>query len=252
MTGRASTSFDQIADRYDETRGGLDRGRRFAAALDAHLFAGARIVEVGVGTGAVAAPLTERGHRVVGVDLAPAMLALARSRAPGRLVQADATALPVADATADAVVAVWAVHVVGDTDALAREVHRVLRPGGRFLVISAHPDVEPVDVMDVAMRLGPALGRTSDRLDHLGPVVAGVGLVHCTEAVTDTYVFDESPEERIVTIERRDWSSLWNLDDETWARSVQPVIDDLRALPEPRRRRRCVHRHVLSVYERPG
>jgi ubiquinone/menaquinone biosynthesis C-methylase UbiE len=247
-TDDGSISFDRIADRYEETRGGLERGRRFAATIDGHLKVGSLILELGVGTAAVARPLADLGHRVVGVDLAPSMLAVASERLPGRLVLGDATRLPVRGRAVDAVVAVWAVHVVGDVDALIAETARVLVPVGRLLVVAASPDIESNDLTDVAYRLGPALGRGGDRSERLAPRLAAAGFAFLGDELTDEYAFEESPEERAAMIEGRDWSSLWGLDDETWARVVQPVIDDLRALPDPGRPRHCVHRHLLSVY----
>jgi SAM-dependent methyltransferase len=246
MTG---ISFDRIADRYDETRGGLERGRRFAATLDQHLTRDSLVVDVGVGTAAIAGPLTDLGHRVVGVDLSPAMLAVARDRLAGRLALGDGTLLPVRAGAAGAVVAVWAVHVVGDVDALTSEVRRVLRPGGRFLVVAATPDIESNDLSDIAVRFGRALKRGGDRSEVLAARMADAGFSFLGDTPADEHVFEESPDERAATIERRDWSSLWDLDDATWARVVQPVIDALRALPEPHRQRRCVHRHLVSVYE---
>jgi ubiquinone/menaquinone biosynthesis C-methylase UbiE len=247
-----SISFDRIAERYEETRGGVERGRRFAGALDRHLAPASTVLEIGVGTAAVALPLAGLGHRVVGVDISMAMLGLGRRRLPGRLARADAAALPVAAGSLDAAVAVWALHVVGDLDTLGAEVARTLRPGGRFLVVSATPDVEPNDLIDIAYRFGPVLRPVVDRREQLEPRLARFGFRFLAEAVTDEYTAVESPEERAAMIERRDWSSLWDLDDETWARVVQPVLDDLRALPDPDRPRRCVHRHVLSVYEHGG
>ncbi len=89
-----SLSFDCAADFYDETRGGLLRGGNFARAIDAHLEPSASVLEVGVGTGLVALPLTDLGHDVIGVDIAPAMLAKARNRIGARVVVADASATP--------------------------------------------------------------------------------------------------------------------------------------------------------------
>ncbi|MBV8305279.1 MAG: hypothetical protein JOZ04_13795 [Acidimicrobiia bacterium] len=64
----SSISFDRIADRYDETRGGERRGQLVAAEIDPYLGPGARILEIGVGTGIVAtalAPEPTRPRRVV-------------------------------------------------------------------------------------------------------------------------------------------------------------------------------------------
>ena len=65
MTG--SIPFDRVAGTYDQTRGGLDRGRRLAAILAELLPERGRLLEVGVGTGAVAAgepgrPVTPRSE----------------------------------------------------------------------------------------------------------------------------------------------------------------------------------------------
>ena len=116
------------------------------------------MLEVGVGTAAVALPLADLGHSVVGIDLAPAMLAVAQDRLPGRLTLGDATRLPFRTGGVDAVIAVWAVHVIGDLDAMVAEVVRALAPGGRFLVVSSTPDVEPNDLTDTAFRFGPRSG----------------------------------------------------------------------------------------------
>jgi len=150
----------------------------------------------------------------------------------------------------DAVLAVWAVHVVGDQEAMLGEVRRVVRPGGLFLVVSPTPEVESNDLMDLAFQLGPALGRGFDRSVTYAPRLAELGWAHIAEAITDEYAFDESPTTRADNIERRDWSSLWDLDDATWLNAVQPIVDGLRALPEPDRTRHCIHRHMLSVYRR--
>ncbi len=65
-----SLNFDRIADQYDENRGGAVRGERIAADLVSWLAAGG-VLEVGVGTGIVAAALRARGvpvHGLAGVS----------------------------------------------------------------------------------------------------------------------------------------------------------------------------------------
>ncbi|MCH7788032.1 MAG: methyltransferase domain-containing protein [Acidobacteria bacterium] len=246
-----SVSFDRIADRYDDTRGGIDRGRRFAAVIDPFLEPGDDLLEIGVGTGVIAQPLQTLGHHVIGIDLSREMLSRSRDRVES-VVEGDATRLPFASERFDAVVAVWAVHLIGDFDALIDEVDRVMRPGSPLLVVSSTPDVEPNDLSDIAFRFGKALGRGRDRSRYLVDRLTPHGFTHETDVATDEHDFEESPMDRAAMIERRDWSSLWDLDDSAWRRVVQPVIDDLRALPEPDRPRRCLHRHILSVYRGPS
>ncbi len=82
---------------------------------------------------------------LTGVDLSPAMLALARERAPAlglqaELREADAEQLPFRDASFDTVVCTLAVCEIPDREAAIAEMYRVLRPGGRLLLLD---HVEP-------------------------------------------------------------------------------------------------------------
>jgi hypothetical protein len=58
------------------------------------------------------------------------------------------------------------------------------------------------------------------------------------------------PVEYADVLEQRTFSFIWDLDDRTWNDVVQPVIDGLRALPEPTRRRQVTFRRDLLVFER--
>ena len=78
---KESISFDRIADRYDATRGGLERGKAVADAIAPHLTDSQRVLEVGIGTGAVAVAMADMGRDVVGIDISPEMLHRAHSRA---------------------------------------------------------------------------------------------------------------------------------------------------------------------------
>src|SRR4051794_28949976 len=104
--------------------------------LDELLPAGAPVVvDVGCGEGSLVRHLARRGARAIGIEVAPEPLARARARAPvadERYEQAGAQALPLADASADAVVFSNSLHhVPGDAlDAALAEAARVLRPGG--------------------------------------------------------------------------------------------------------------------------
>jgi SAM-dependent methyltransferase len=106
---------------------------------------GQRVLEVGCGAAAGARWLAEQGASAVATDLSGAQLGHAARlgastgvRVP--LVQADACALPFADASFDAACSAYgAVPFVADSLALHREVHRVLRPGGRWVFSVTHP-----------------------------------------------------------------------------------------------------------------
>ncbi|WP_412544406.1 class I SAM-dependent methyltransferase [Longispora sp. K20-0274] len=79
--------------------------------------------------------LARRGHRVLGFDISPGMLARARDSVPDvEFAEASFTALPVADASADHVVCTLALSHLESLELFFREAARVLRPGGHLLI----------------------------------------------------------------------------------------------------------------------
>jgi demethylmenaquinone methyltransferase/2-methoxy-6-polyprenyl-1,4-benzoquinol methylase len=139
--------FSEIAPRYDLLNHllsfNIDRRwrRRAIAILDPIRRPGGLFIDLCAGTLDVASELSRtRGFRglVLGTDFAEPMLRAGLQKAPRLLVApvtADALALPVGDATvAGAIVAFGIRNVANLTDALA-EVHRVLEPGGRFVIL---------------------------------------------------------------------------------------------------------------------
>ena len=127
-----ATGWEQQASGYDAFFGPITT-RLVGPLLDAAgVRPGARVLDVATGPGYVAAAAAERGADVVGVDVAGAMLALARRAHPGLdLRTGDAEALPLPDASFDVVVANFALLHLGRPDQAAREFARVLVPGGR-------------------------------------------------------------------------------------------------------------------------
>jgi len=102
---------------------------------------GDRVLDVGCGPGFYVTELLEvvgREGSVVGVDASADMLAVAAQRAAGHdnvtFHQADATSLPVEDASFDRALCVQVLEYVRDVPAALSQMHRALRPGGRVLV----------------------------------------------------------------------------------------------------------------------
>jgi SAM-dependent methyltransferase len=94
--------------------------------------AGTRVLDVGTGPGYVAAAAAARGATAVGVDVADAMVALARSLHPRvEFDRGDAEHLQFADGSFDALVANFAIPHLGRPERAAAEFARVLAPGGR-------------------------------------------------------------------------------------------------------------------------
>ena len=138
-TERVRALYQKYAPRYDHETGYYDRvllgdGRAWVCAQ-----ARGSVLEVAVGTGRNL-PFYPRGIRHVGIDLTPAMLAIARDRAHDlgivvHLLLSDAQALPFVDASFDTAVCTLALNAIPDDQAAIAEMYRVLRPGGKLLLL---------------------------------------------------------------------------------------------------------------------
>ena len=253
MTERhSSLSFERIADRYDATRGGEQRGRRTAASLAPLLEPAFPVVEVGIGTGVVALGLRELGFTVVGVDLSSAMAQRARRRLGPVVAVADAAQLPVADAAIEQAISVSLLHLVADRAAVLAEVARALRPGGRYLVSSAQVRVSPEDevdrlVFDMRNQLDP---RWDNDERQILDAAASAGFTVVDQRAAAPVEVTQSPVEVADGIEAKTWSSLWNLTDEQWRTVVAPTVAALRALPDAHVQRRFHSPQRIIVLQR--
>ncbi len=124
--------YDRQAETYDTTRGASPSvlGPLEAALRGAP---GRELLDVGGGTGNYALALRAQGWDPLVIDLNHAMLERAAAKGLPTL-QADAAALPLPDASADAAMLVSMLHHVPDWRAALREARRVLRSGGRLAV----------------------------------------------------------------------------------------------------------------------
>lgn len=100
----------------------------------------ARVVDLGCGTGSLSVLLAEHGHQVVGLDVSPRMLGLARAKAQRRgvdvtFVLGDASAPPMGEAGIDVVVTRHVVWALEDRAAAIDVWLRLLAPGGRLVLV---------------------------------------------------------------------------------------------------------------------
>lgn len=203
--------FDRIAGVYDlmnavMTAGMHQRWRERAVDL-ARLSPGDRALDVATGTGDLALALARRVGRageVVGSDFSERMLELARAK-PGsvRFELGDALALPYPDSSFDAATVGFGARNFADRAAGLREMARVVRPGGRVVVLEiTTPERPPLSWFFRLWfdRLVPALGRVAGDADaysylpssvrrfpaprELAAELAGVGLVEVSYLVT--------------------------------------------------------------------
>lgn len=146
---RIARMFDAIAPRYDLLNrvlsAGLDQRWRARAIRALALRPSDVLIDVCTGTADVAlaaSALSTPPGRIVGLDFSGEMLRLAAAKraqqgVAGRLLlaQADATRLPLPDASVDAATVAFGIRNVQDTAAACRELARVIRPGGRLAIL---------------------------------------------------------------------------------------------------------------------
>lgn len=206
--------WDGISDIYVR-----EIDRRFAPVVESlvgrgRLFEGEDVLDLGTGTGAVAkraAAIVGPRGRVVGVDISPDMLAVARRTTAGvdpsvlTFLEGRAEAIPAGDAAFDAVLACLSMMYVIVREAAAREIARVLKPGGRFVAaVWAGPDrCDIVNFQQTAGRFagpppvpGVGPGALADP-DHFLRQLAAAGIEARVE--TETLGFDFP-----------DFTSAWN------------------------------------------
>ena len=159
--------FDRIARIYDRMNSVMTAGMhhqwRERAADLARVGPGSRALDVGTGTGDLAIELARRGASVTGVDFAPAMLEVARGKAPHiAFERGDALALRHGPGEFDAVTVGFGARNFADLDRGLREMARVTRPGGRVVVLEITTPQRPPLAWFFRLwfdRVVPALGR---------------------------------------------------------------------------------------------
>lgn len=158
-TAQVERMFDRIAHSYDLLNHalslGIDRSWRRTAIDSLRPFAPQNMLDVATGTGDFALLAADRLHpaSLTGIDLSEGMLAVAREKLAARrrkettagapataaceisFAKADCAALPFADGAFDAVTVAYGIRNFENLDAGLREMLRVLRPGGRLVIV---------------------------------------------------------------------------------------------------------------------
>jgi demethylmenaquinone methyltransferase/2-methoxy-6-polyprenyl-1,4-benzoquinol methylase len=176
FAAQVQSMFDRIAGRYDLLNSlmtaGLHHAWRQRAADRAEVAAGDAVLDVCCGTGDLAFELASRvspdGH-VIGSDFSEPMLDLAREKAvdraaPVRFEWADALQLPYDEGRFDAVTVGFGVRNLSDLGRGLAEMRRVLRPGGRLVILEiTQPTRPPLSTFYSLWfdRIVPMLGRAA-------------------------------------------------------------------------------------------
>jgi demethylmenaquinone methyltransferase/2-methoxy-6-polyprenyl-1,4-benzoquinol methylase len=192
--GQVRAMFDRIAGVYDAmnsvmTAGMHHRWRRRAVDL-AHVGPGSRVLDVASGTGDLAIEAASRGADVVGSDFSEGMLALARKKAPQiPFEQADALALPYEDDRFDAATVGFGARNFSDLEQGLRELARVVRPGGRVVVLEITTPTRPPLSTFFSLwfdRVVPLVGRVAGDADAYSYLPNSVKRFPAPEALAAT------------------------------------------------------------------
>jgi len=159
--------FAGVSARYDLTNAvlsmGQDRSWRKAVLRAVDARPGQRVLDLAAGTATSTEPFATAGAEALACDFSLGMLKVGHVRNPGLPVAAgDATRLPFADATFDAVTISFGLRNVVDTDAALAEMLRVTRPGGRLVVCEfSRPTFAPWRTVytEYLMRALPSVAR---------------------------------------------------------------------------------------------
>lgn len=127
---------------------------------------GERILDLGCGDGQLTQKLAQAGAQVTGVDASAEMAAAAR--ALGVVAEVgNAEALPYPDRSFDAAFSNAALHWVRNQDAMLAEVHRVLKPGGRFVAeMGGHGNIAAIRVAFIAALTRHGLAGREDGVNY--------------------------------------------------------------------------------------
>jgi ubiquinone/menaquinone biosynthesis C-methylase UbiE len=246
------SEFDQIAEHYDETRGGEQRGDDYASDIDMCLPPDdGPVLEIGVGTGVVALGLRRRGRTVLGLDMSAPMLARAFTRLGPSLIRCDAMQMSISTASVAHATSVWVVHSVREPIQLFQEAARVIRPGGTYVVCTAQrpsPDDQVGRIIaDMGARIDARRGALRPRGVAVDEVIewarsAGFngGEIHGFERQ-----WRSSPDDEVKAIVYRTWPTLRELDETAIEEVTRPAIEALRALPSEDEIRRATAEMVV-------
>jgi phosphatidylethanolamine/phosphatidyl-N-methylethanolamine N-methyltransferase len=173
--------YDSYAGIYDLVFGKVFQSGRERAPVLLKLFPGAKLLEVGVGTG-LSLPLCARNLDYTGIDLSQKMLDRARSRVEAlgldnvQLLKMDATTLEFPDNSFDRVLAAYFISTVPDPVSVIHEMKRVCRPGGCLVFLNHfHSDNALIRVFEKA--LSPLFYRIGFKTDlDLWELMSATGL----------------------------------------------------------------------------
>ncbi|HWO25524.1 MAG TPA: class I SAM-dependent methyltransferase [Kofleriaceae bacterium] len=201
----AARPFDALGLKYEQAFAHQPERREALEWLLTQLPAGARVLDIGCGTGRPTAEvLTQAGHAVTGIDVSATMIDIARRQVPGaRFEQIDVRDFASEDASWDAVCAFFSLLQMPrrDLDAMLRRIAGWLVPGGCFVLATAPVDIEELSFLWMGQPLCVTSYPTERYLELLR--AAGLEIVHARTSLFRPDFPDMAEEEDLFCYARR-------------------------------------------------
>jgi SAM-dependent methyltransferase len=260
-----SRTFDRAASFYDATRGfppGVEQ-QAIAALVEAtNLTPTSRVLEIGVGTGRIALPLSRHTGLYVGLDLARPMMEVLRNKQPGAnigLIEANASRLPLASQQFDLALAIHVFHLISTWREVIAELGRVVRPDGAVLfnLYNDGPDAPIIDrwnklLDDHGYPMDVRTPGTRD-MNLLGAALAEAGFTQRTDGLAAEWPTTSTPAETVANLANRIWSATWEIPEPIFTQAIA----DLRAwvaktYPDPHQPLTEISDFRYALFQRPG
>jgi len=218
-------SFDRIANRFDATRSYPDETWKavieaVAGALDKEK----RILEAGVGTGRLAAPLQAKGFNIIGVDISARMLEKAREKRVEDLLEADLCALPFRDHVFAQTISVHVLHLIKGWKCALAEIARATTKS--FVSVGFMKEESPAEEVrrlydEACKRLGFTVHHPGVRerdLPELLPPDSEKPIVTLERPVDVQKLIED--------YESRTYSQQWSVPDDIHAQAIQAMREE--------------------------
>jgi SAM-dependent methyltransferase len=219
--------FGRVADIYDATRSLPEKEMRVLLdALMAVIPGKGPVVDVGVGTGRFAKPLSDRGYDVAGIDVSRGMMAKARSKGLDRLVFADVHKIPFRDSVFESALLVHILHLVSNWAGVVKESARVSRGTVISVIETAEGggrDKMRDEYREMRLNMGYPLDRFEGGEGGLRDKVTPDRLIMVVEVERES-----SGDEEIRHLEARGQSLTWDVPDEAHRKIVAELASKYR------------------------
>jgi SAM-dependent methyltransferase len=226
----SSVAFDRAADYYDRTRGfppGVDADIAAMMAATGGFAPSSHVLEIGVGTGRIALPLSAHVGTSFGIDLARPMMDRLRAKQRDEWVfvaQGDATRLPFARDRFDGVIAVHVFHLIPGWREVLGEVARVLRPGAP-LVHGWNGRLLSDRLLHVWSKATHEARETAGAISpsERETLLIENGWSAASPVRTHRFMVQRSPQEFVDLMEQRCFSSTWRMSDDQIAQGLAAI-----------------------------